>query len=290
MAEAISNIRPSQSLDVSDLSQDKQASDLLPVGFDPHQSIRIIGEYLRSLEMIYTDLRKKSIIQHRQSDASLRATTKAKEDLEQERERLTKDLISLTSQLEEMESALLTASQKVSSYEKQVKKLHRDNEELENKLIQKENDNNFLQSEMGRLSSDFESVNSNLINMGNRVDGLERKLATERSQTMTQEKENRRLTSSLLEAQGKNQILESKLVELAAKHAEEMKKISDRYSADSKHEVTLLKKRVKTAVTPELNDLEKLSVEKLSSELASNLRALINRLLSKLQQAGVELR
>ncbi|MDR1608614.1 MAG: hypothetical protein LBT38_09445 [Deltaproteobacteria bacterium] len=289
MAEAISNIRP-QSVDLSDLSQDKQASDLLPAGFDPHQSLRIILDYLRNLETMFTDLRKKSSIQQRQSEASLRATSKAKDDLEQERERLTKDLISLTSQLEEMESSLLTASQKVSSYEKQVKKLHRDNEELENRMIQKENDNNFLQSEMGRLTSDFETVNSNLINMGNRVDGLERKLATERGQTLSQEKECRRLSSSLMEAQGKIQILETKLSEMGVKHGEELKKITERYNADAKHEVTLLKKRVKTALAPELNDLEKLSTEKLSSDLASNLRALVNRLLSKLQQAGVELR
>ncbi|MDR2422959.1 MAG: hypothetical protein LBE01_06220, partial [Deltaproteobacteria bacterium] len=257
-------------------SLEKQASDLLPAGFDPHQSMRILSDYLRSLETVFTDLRKKAIIHQRQSDAALRSTTKAKEDLEQERERLTKDLISLTSQLEELESALLTASQKVGTYEKQVKKLHRDNEDLENKLIQKENDNNFLQSEMARLSSDFETVNSSLINMGNRVDGLERKLATERSQTMTQEKESRRLNSSLLESQGKIQILETKMAEMTATHGEELKKLADRVSADSKHEVTLLKKRVKTAVAPELNDLEKLSSEKLSSELASNLKALVN--------------
>ncbi|MDR0549278.1 MAG: hypothetical protein LBI10_07745 [Deltaproteobacteria bacterium] len=288
MAEAISNIRP-QSGSQSDGPMDKQASDLLPAGFDPHQSMRIIADYLRNLETVFTDLRKKAIIHQRQSDAALRATTKVKEDLEQERERLTKDLISLTSQMEEMESSLLTASQKVGSYEKQVKKLHRDNEDLENKLMQKENDNNFLQSEMGRLSNDFETVNSSLINMGNRVDALERKLATERGQTMTQEKENRRLTSSLMEAQGKIQILDGKLTELTATHAEEIKKVAERLGSDSKHEVTLLKKRIKTAVAPELVDFEKLSAEKSSAELASNLKALTNRFLAKLRQAGVEI-
>ncbi|MDR2142563.1 MAG: hypothetical protein LBR11_12420 [Deltaproteobacteria bacterium] len=288
MAEAISNIRP-PSLEVIDSSQEKQASDLLPAGFDPHQAMRVLSDYLRNLETMFTDLRKKSLLHQRQSDSAMRSITKVKEDLEQERDRLTKDLISLTSQLEEMESALLTASQKVGSYEKQAKKLHRDNEELENKLIQKENDNNFLQSEMTRLSSDFETVNSSLINMGNRVDGLERKLANERGQTLTQEKECRRLTSSLQEAQGKIQILESKLTEMTNQHTEELKKLTDRFSSDSKHEATLLKKRVKTAVSPELSDLEKLSSEKLSVELASNLRALIYRLLAKLRQAGVEL-
>jgi chromosome segregation ATPase len=287
MAEAISNLRP-QSLDSNDSPLEKQASDLLPAGFDPHQSMRIVADYLRNLETVFSDLRKKAMLHQRQSDAALRSTSKAKEDLEQERDRLTKDLLSLTSQLEELESALLTASQKVGSYEKQVKKLHRDNEELENKLIQRENDNNFLQSEMARLSSDFETVNSSLMNMGNRVDGLERKLANERGQTLNQEKECRRLTSSLMEAQGKIQILETKISELSASHSEELKKLTERLGADSKHEVTLLKKRVKTAVAPELNDLEKLSAEKLSAELASNLKALINRLLAKLRQAGVE--
>ncbi|MDR1871447.1 MAG: hypothetical protein LBS60_05895 [Deltaproteobacteria bacterium] len=289
MAEAISNIRPQTMEAGTDASLDKQASDLLPAGFDPHQSMRILGDYLRNLETMFTDLRKKSTIHQRQSDAALRASTKAKDDLEQERERLTRDLISLSTQLEEMESSLLTATQKVSSYEKQVKKLHRDNDELENRMVQKENDNNFLQSELARLSSDYETVNSSLLSMGNRVDGLERKLATERSQILTQEKESRRLTSSLQESQGKIQILEAKLAEMTVKHSEELKKLTERIAADSKHEVVLLKKRVKTAVGPELNDLEKLSAEKLSSELASSLKALISRLLTKLRQAGVEL-
>ncbi|MDR1083969.1 MAG: hypothetical protein LBP22_03710 [Deltaproteobacteria bacterium] len=289
MAEGFSNAR-SQLADMIDPSLEKQPSDLLPAGFDPHQSMRVLADYLRNLETVFTDLRKKTTIQHRQNEASLRATTKAKEDLEQERDRLTKDLLNLTAQLEEMESALLTASQKVGSYEKQVKKLHRDNEELENRLIQRDNDNNFLQSEMDRLTKDFETVNSSLINMGNRVDGLERKLATERSQTLTQEKECRRLNSSLMEAQGKNQILEGKLTELASKHGEEMKKLSDRLGTDTKHEVAMLKKRVKTALTPEINDLDKMSSDKLSAELASNLRALISRFLAKLHQAGFELK
>jgi chromosome segregation ATPase len=288
MAEVYSNTRP-QIVDLADPSLEKQASDLLPAGFDPHQAMRILSDYLRNLETVFTDLRKKSIIQQRQSESSLRITSKAKDDLEQERERLTRDLMHLTSQIEENDSSLLTATQKVSNYEKQVKKLHRDNEELENRLIQRDNDNNFLQSEMDRLTKDFESVNSNLISMGNRVDGLERKLATERNQALSTEKETRRLVSSLKEAQGKNQILEGKLTELTAKQAEEVKKLNERLITDSKHEVTLLKKRIKTALTPELNDLEKLSAEKLSAALASNLKALLSRFISKLQQTGVEI-
>jgi hypothetical protein len=41
------------------------------------------------------------------------------------------------------------------------------------------------------------------------------------------------------------------------------------------------------AIGPEMEDMEHLSKEKLSTELASNLKALMSRFVSKLQQVGL---
>jgi chromosome segregation ATPase len=274
---------------MSELKVDQQATDFLPAGFDPIQSMRILTDYLITLESTYNEFQKKVSNHQRQSEASIRSLTKQRDDLEQEKERLTRDLLHLTSQVEELESALLTANQKVISFEKQIKKLHRDNEQMEGLLSQKENDNNFLQAEVDRLSKDFENVNSNLLGMTSRMDDLERKLANSRTHTTVQEKEIRHLSSSLSESQGKINILENKIAEDQTRHSEEIKKLQERLNSDSKHEANLLKKRVRTAVGPELVDLERLSNEKLSNELASNLKALIGRLISKLEQVGFEL-
>ncbi|MDR2340545.1 MAG: hypothetical protein LBF40_10525 [Deltaproteobacteria bacterium] len=273
---------------MSDIKVDQQATDFLPAGFDPIQSMRILTDYLISLESSYNEYQKKSSNQQRQSETSIRTLTKQRDDLEQEKERLTRDLLHLTAQVEELESSLLTANQKVIGFEKQMKKLHRDNESMESVLNQKENDNNFLQGEVDRLSKDFDNTNSSLIGMTSRLDDLERKLATARTHATVQEKEIRHLTLSLSESQGKITIMESKMAEDQARHQEEVKKLQERLNSDSKHEANLLKKRVRTAVGPELRDLEQLSREKPSNELASNLKALIGRLISKLEQVGFE--
>jgi chromosome segregation ATPase len=267
---------------------DQQANDFLPAGFDPIQSMRILTDYLISLESSYNDFKKRTAAQQRQSDGTIRGLAKEKDDLEQEKERLTRDLLVITSQVEELESLLLTANQKVMNYEKQVKKLHRDNEAMEAILAKKENDNHFLNVEVERLTKDFESTNSNMLGISSRLEELERKLAAERTHASVQEKEVRQLSSSLFEAQGKNKILENRIVGIEAKHAEEVKKLNERIESNAKHELSLVKKRVKTALGPELMDLEKLSAEKSSSELASNLKALIDRLIVKLEQVGFE--
>jgi SMC interacting uncharacterized protein involved in chromosome segregation len=142
-------------------------------------------------------------------------------------------------------------------------------------------------SENERLTKDYESMSSNLASVNNRVDDLERRIVTERNMTLTQEKEVRKLTSLLSEANSKNAVLEQKLVEAASHYQEEVKKLNDKLGTESKHELALMKKRVKMAIGPELEDLDKLSKEKLSSELASNLKALMSRFVSKLQQVGL---
>ncbi|MDR1110541.1 MAG: hypothetical protein LBP92_07580 [Deltaproteobacteria bacterium] len=272
---------------MKDESIDRQASDLLPAGFDPLESMRILTDYLRNLEVAYNELIKKSVLSQRQIEANLRVSSKACEDLEQEKERLTKDLINLSSQVEELESLLGTANQKIMNYEKQSKKLHRDNEDLENRLMKKENDCNFYVSENDRLTKDYESMSGNLSSVNNRVDDLERKLVAERNSTLTQEKEVRRLSSLLSESVSKNGLLEQKLSEAVEQYQEEVRKLNDKLGSDAKHELALLRKRVKMAIAPELDDYEKLSREKPSTELASNLRALMSRFVSKLQQVGL---
>ncbi|MDR2444100.1 MAG: hypothetical protein LBE31_11340 [Deltaproteobacteria bacterium] len=267
---------------------DRQASDFLPSGFDPLESMRILTDYMRNLEIAFNDLTHKTTISQRQLEASLRASKKTIDDLEQEKERLTKDLLSLSNQVEDLENQMATANHKLSNYEKQSKKLHRDNEDLETNLIKKENDNNFYLAEVDRLRRDFEMVSGNMTNVNNRADDLERRLAAERAVTLSNEKETRHLSSLLSESQSKITILEQKLIELDSQHGEELKKLNEKLSNDSKHEVTLLKKRLKMAVTPELEDLEKLTGEKLSAELASNLKALLSRFISKIEQVGFE--
>jgi chromosome segregation ATPase len=268
---------------------DRSASDLLPAGFDPIEAMRILIEYLRNLETAYNDLLKNTTLHQRQTEATLRAAVKANDDLELEKDRLTKDLLHLSNRVEELESLQVTTHQKIVNYEQQSKKLYTENERLEHQLVKKENDNNFYLSEVERLTRDYEAVNSSVSSVNNRADDLERKLAAERNQVMTYEKENRRLSSLLSEARSKNQILEGKLTELSGAHNDEVRKLNDKLRSDAKHEINLLKKQVKMAINPELEDLEKLSKEKLSGELASNLKALMNRFISKLEQVGFEL-
>ncbi|MDR2367995.1 MAG: hypothetical protein LBF58_07810 [Deltaproteobacteria bacterium] len=272
---------------MKDENIDRQASDLLPAGFDPLESMRILSDYLRNLEVEYNELVKKSVLNQRQIEANLRVVSKSCDDLEQEKDRLTKDLIHLSGQVEELESILVTANQKIMNYEKLSKKLHRDNEDLENRLMKKENDCNFYMSENDRLTKDYESMSSNMSSVNNRVDDLERKLVAEKNSTLTQEKEVRKLSSLLSESKSKNDLLEQKLQEAAGHYQEEVRKLNDKLGADAKHELSLLRKRVKMAVGPELEDMDKLSKEKPSSEMASDLRALMSRFISKLQQVGL---
>ncbi|MDR1039559.1 MAG: hypothetical protein LBR80_05210 [Deltaproteobacteria bacterium] len=273
---------------MSEVKPEQQAADFLPAGFDPIQSMRILTDYLITLESSYNDFQKRVSVQQRQAEAAIRVITKARDDLEAEKERLTRDLLVITSQVEELESVLLTANQKAMNYEKQYKKLIRDNEAMEGLLTKKENDNHFLQAEVERLTKDYESTNSNLLGINSRMEELERKLAAERTHTSVQEKEVRQLSSSLFEAQGKNKVLEKRFQDLEAHQTDEIKKLNSRIESNAKHELNLLKKRVRTALGPELQDLGKYENDKASAELASNLKALMARLIAKLEQVGFD--
>ncbi len=267
----------------------RQASDLLPAGFDPHQAMRVLAGYIRNLEAAFEDYKKTATVERRQLEGEYRALNKVREDQKQEVDRLTGDLMEVTNTLEEQESLLSTANQKVVSYEKQYKKLHRENAELANKLTQKENDASFYRQELARSVQENESLTASLKALNMRVEEVERKLAVERETALMHEKEARRLNLILSESQGKNAITERKLEETVLKYSEEIKRLSERANVDAQHEANLLKKRVRSSVAPELRELDKLMGNRLSIETASNFKALLTRLLTKLEQAGLDL-
>lgn len=262
---------------------------MLPPGFDPHQAMRTLARYMKNLEEAFEDYKKVASAERRQLDGEYRSLIKVRDDQRQEVERLTNDLMDLTNTFEEQESLLSTANQKVQSYEKQFKKLHRENSELGNKLTQKENDANFYRQELARSVQEVESLTAALQTANMRLEELERKLAVERETAIMHEKEARRLNLILSESQGKNAITERKLEESVVKYTDEIKRLNDRAAADALHEVNLLKKRVRSSMAPELRELDKLMNAKMNVEVASNLKALMIRMITKLEQAGLDL-
>ncbi len=272
------------------LKEERQLEDFLPAGFDPHQALRILSDYVRNIESTFEEVKKSTHLERRQLESDHRALSKTKEDQRQEIERLTADLMELTNTMEEQDSLLSTANQKVANYETQFKKLHRENSELRGKLTQKENDADFFRQEMERSVQEAESSAAAVVSANNRLDDLERKLAVEREAAAAHEKEVRRLTLALSENQGKIALTERKMEEMVIKYNDEIKRLTERSNADAHHEANLLKKRVRSSVAPEMRDMEKLMVDKLSIETASNFKALLSRLVSKLEQAGLELK
>jgi len=268
----------------------RQLADLLPAGLDPNQAMRILATYFQTLEKTFNDYRKAANQDRRQLESDCRASNKTCEDQKQELERLTTDLLELTGTLEEQESLLSTANQKVANYEKQFKRIHRENSELTNKLTQKENDAIFFRQELDRSVQENEAGTSLLATANARIEELERRLAVERENTLSHEKEIRRLTLALSEIQNKNAITERKMEEMAVKYNEEMKRLADRSNADAHHEVGLLRKRVRSNLAPEIREFRQLLAVKPTLETASNHRALMMRFLTKLEQSGLDLK
>ena len=265
-------------------------TDLLPAGFDPHNSMRILSGYLRDLEAAYEDLKKSAGSKYRQLEGEYRALNKLREDQKQEVDRLTNDLIEVTNTFEEQESLLSTLNQKTQNYEKQFKKLNRDNGDLANKLTQKENDANFYRQELARSVQENEALNSALKAANQKIDAMERKLAVEREAAGQNEKESRRLNLIVQESQGKVALTERRLEEAVVKYSEEIRRMTERSNADALHEVNLLRKRVRSSAAPEMRELSRiLGASKLTVESAHNFRAIINRLITKLEQAGLDL-
>ncbi|MDR3204712.1 MAG: hypothetical protein LBV23_08205 [Deltaproteobacteria bacterium] len=286
--ESLKDKNKSDPSDTMHKGVERQASDFLPAGFDPVGSMQILIDYLVKMEEAFNELVKKSDLSHRQMEASMRSAAKRSDDLLQEKENLVKDLLNLSSQVEELESMLASCSQKIDTFEKQSRKLHRANEELEVQLLKKQNDSAFYMNEVERLTKDFETINNSLSSSNSRMDELERKLQGERNQVLTNEKEIRRLNSLLSEAQSKNKLLETKLAELLLNHTNELKSVTEKHSSEFRHEVSMLKKRIKLAILPELEDFQKLKDEKQSPDLASSLKALMGRFVSKLEQIGLD--
>ncbi|MCL2029838.1 MAG: hypothetical protein FWG97_05435 [Deltaproteobacteria bacterium] len=267
----------------------RQLADLLPAGLSPAQTMTILGNYLQALEKAFTDHRKAASQKRRQLEGDCRALNKIGDDQKQELERLTSDLLELTSTLEEQESLLSTANQKVANYEKQFKRLHRENGELANKLAQKENDAIFFRQELDRSIQETEAGASLLATANARIEELERRLVVERENASGHEKEVRRLAVTLSECQNKNAITERKMEEMVVKYNDEIRRLSDRTNADAHHEINLLRKRVRSNAAPEMREYRQLLTDKPTLETASNLKALMQRLLAKLEQAGLDL-
>jgi Chromosome segregation ATPases len=269
--------------------QKSNLAELLPAGFEPHNAMRILAQYLRDLEAAFEDHRKASNNERRQLESEYRALNKLREDQKQEIDRLTTDLMEVTNTLEEQESLLSTVNQKALNYEKQFKKLQRESSEQGNKLSQKENDANFYRQELARSEQENENLGNSLKAANARLEDFERKLAEERQKAILLEKEARRMNLTISEYKGKIALSEQKMEENAAKYLEEIRRLNDRANSDALHEVILLKKRVKASVVPEMRELDKLMGDKMSIETASNLKALISRLITKMEQAGIDL-
>jgi len=268
----------------------RQLAELLPAGLEPVQAMRILSNYFMALVKTFTEYRKAASVGRRQLESDYRALNKTGDDQKQELERLTSDLLELTSTLEEQDSLLSTANQKVVNYEKQFKRLHRENSELTNKLTQKENDAIFFRQELDRSVQENEAGASLLASANARIEELERRLAVERENTLGHEKEARRLGLALSECQNKNAITERKMEEMVVKYNDEMRRLTDRTSADAHHEIALLRKRVRSNVAPEMREFRQIMATKPTLETASNLKALLLRLLNKLEQAGLDLK
>ncbi|MDR1044988.1 MAG: hypothetical protein LBP33_07715 [Candidatus Adiutrix sp.] len=272
------------------LEKSNTLTDLLPPGFDPHNNMRILGGYLRDLEAAYEELNKSAGARYRQLEGEYRALNKLREDQKQELDRLTGDLMEVTNTFEEQESLLSTLNQKTQNYEKQFKKLTRDNSDLANKLAQKENDANFYRQELARTVQENEALNTALKAANQKIDAMERRLAAEREAAGQHEKEARRMNLIISESQGKVALTERRLEEAVLKYSEEIRRLTERSSADAVHEVNLLRKRVRSSVAPEMRELSRLlEANKLTVESAHNFRAIVNRLITKLEQAGLEL-
>lgn len=272
------------------LKDDAQLESLLPPGFDPHQAMSVLAGYIRGLETSFTEFRQAAMAGRRQLEGEQRALTKLSEDQKQEIERLTADLMELTGTIEEQESQLATCNHKIAGYEVQSKKLHRDNGELRAKLTQKENDADFFRQEAERNRQEADASAAAVVTANNRLEDLERKIATMRDGASACDKEVRRLSLALSESQDKNALTEQRLSEIVAKYNEEIRRLNERNNADAQHEAALLKKRVRSGLVPEMRDMEKLALETLSIETASNYKALLNRFVAKLEQAGLELK
>lgn len=269
----------------------RQMVGIFPPGLEPIQAMKVLGTYFQTLETTFAEYKKYVTLERHQLEGEYRSLNKNKDDLKYELDRLTSDLLELTNTFEEQESLLSTINQKVVNYEKQLKKLYRENGELSNKLTQKENDAIFYRQELERCMHENETITSVLAAANARIEELERQLSAECENTVLHEKETRRLGLTLSESQKKNAITERKMEEIVVKYNDELKRLNDRTNIDTHHEITLLRKRIRSSVIPEMREFQQLINSKPSIETASNFKALLMRLVTKLEQsAGLDLK
>ncbi|MDL2260048.1 hypothetical protein LJB99_04170, partial [Deltaproteobacteria bacterium OttesenSCG-928-K17] len=267
----------------------RHVADLLPAGFDPHQAMSVLADYVRNLEEAYEDLKKDYAAERRQLETEYRALLKAKDDQKQELDRLTADLMDFTNSYEEQEVHLAAVTQKLHSYEKQFKKIQRDGSEVMNKLTQKENDANFYRQELARSVQDNENLTKNLQTATIKLEESEKRLAVEREAAVMHEKEARRLNLILAESQGKIALTERKLEEAVVKYSDEIRRLTERSGADVSHEVEVFKKRVRAGVTPEILEIIELMRERNSVGTAAAFKVAVGHLFEKLNSIGLNL-
>ena len=267
----------------------RHLSDILPAGIEPYQTLKVLAEYLRSLEETYDESKKLFGADKKQMESDYRVLNKKKEDQKQELDRLTSDLMEVTSTLEDQDNMLVTANQKVSGYEKQFKKLNRETSELINKLTQRENDASFYRQELDRSIKENEQLVKKLQRATMKLEELERKMSVERETAVMHEKETRRLNLLVSESHNKVALTEKKMEDTVLRYSEEVRRLTDRMNSDAQHEVALLRKRVRSSVAPEMREMDQLMVARLNIDTANSLRALVGRLVTKLEQAGLNL-
>ena len=267
----------------------RHLSDILPAGLEPYQTLKVLAEYLRSLEETYDESKKVYGAEKKKMESDYRVLNKKKEDQKQELDRLTADLMEVTNTLEDQDNMLVTANQKVSGYEKQLKKLHRESGEVTNKLTQKENDASFYRQELDRSIKENEHLTKKLQRATMKVEELERKMAVERETSVMHDKETRRLHLLVSESHEKVSLTEQKMEDTVLRYSEEVRRLTDRMNSDAQHEVALLRKRVRSSVAPEMREMDQLMVARLNVDTANSLRALVGRLVTKLEQAGLNL-
>ncbi|MBF0529014.1 MAG: hypothetical protein HQK55_07050, partial [Deltaproteobacteria bacterium] len=122
----------------------------------------------------------------------------------------------------------------------------------------------------------------------NRIADKEDAVEIWKTKTTELEKQVRKLTNSLGEAQGKISLLEKKLEEAADRHADDVRRLTERIPHEASHEVSLFQKRIEASLVSEFKELERMESAPMSIELGANLRTLLRRIYSKMQHIGLD--
>lgn len=260
----------------------------LPASFDPPQVMRQLAEYIKWLEDELSDIKRTYALEINHLANRRRDVEALNSEQLQELDRLKQDLIDLTKVLEERDSALSAEIRKSESLEKLLHRHSKEVEGLEAKLMLKIKQADMLKADNDRLSLENERLAAERHRLEHKIGEQDLNADSDRNKAAAAEKESRRLQLELLEVHGKFALTEKKLEDMEFKHAEEIRRWQERLQNESEHELNLLKKRLSTNIGPDLLAAKKLMAEKPSLETCSNYRLLVNRLVAKLEQVGLE--